>query len=305
MLTCRMATVTRPDGLVEWRVAPDQEPLASCALVWPADYTPAAPPWAPPALHGAAHLFDLTGPDGGRLRVHVMRYGVEVDGFEALRGWLAEHAPETPLTDPRWTGLPLVEARAGETRWAVVHAGPALFVMQADGPARRWLPRAARSLRSLAGEPIEAEALVSFDVGPLRTRRLAAWRLGERLRAPHGHHRATLLLDAPTGQALARLELLVVDRRVHPGLDPHVLLAAADGRLATLGVRPGERALDPGPSGPARSGPVQAGQTEHRRVLRQVGRSLVVIDGLWRRDAAVARLNGRRHQDVLLACAAG
>ena len=303
MLTCRMVTLARPDGLVEWRVAPESEPLASCALVGPAGATASAPGWAPPGLHGAAHLFDLTDTDGGRLRVYVMRYGVEVDGLEAVRGWLAAREPGAALTDPVWTGLPLVEARAGDTRWAVVHAGPALFALRADGPARRWLPRAARSLRSLAGEPIEAEALIPFEVGPLRTRRFAAWRLGERLRAPHGHHRATLLLDAPTGEPLARLELLVVDRKVHPGLDPHVMLAAADGRLATLGVEPGERALDPGPSGPARAGSVAQGQLEHRRLLRQAGRALVVIDGLWRRDATVARLNGRRHQDVLVACA--
>lgn len=304
MLSCEMVTVGRADGAVEWRVAPEQEPLASCAFVWPAGWSAAAPAWVPPAVHGAAPLFELHGPDeaASRFSAWVMRYGVEVDGLEAARG--ASGLPfDGPWVGVRWHGLPLVEARAGDALWAVVHAGPAVFVVRAEGSAREHLARAARSWRGLSGLSPIAEPLVPFEVGPLSTWRLGAWRTGERLRAPHGHHRATLQLDGPTGVVLARIEVLVVDRRVFVGLDPHVVIAAADGRLGTLGVTPGKRVADPGPSGPGESGRVVMGgvAVEHRRLVRQVGAALVVLDGLWRPDAPVARLNGRRHQDILLA----
>lgn len=304
MLTCEMVTVGRPDGAVEWRVAPVQEPLASCAFTWERGWAAAAPPWVPPGLHAAAPLFELRGPAEapGRLGVWVMRYGVEVDGLEAIRG--ATGLPfDGPLTAVRWNGLPLVEARAGAAAWAVIHAGPSLFVARAEGAAVALLPQAARSWRGLSGLSPIAEPLTTFELGPLATWRIAAWRLGERLRAPHGHHRATLRLDGPDGSLLARIELLVVDRRVFVGLDPHVAIAAADGRLATLDVTLGARAPDPGPSGPAERGAVKVAgvAAEHRRVVRLIGPSLVVLDGLWRADAPVARLNGRRHQDILLA----
>lgn len=304
MLTCEMVTVDRADGTVEWRVAPEQEPLASCGFTWAAGWSGAAPAWVPPRLHAAAPLFELRGPDAapGRLGVWVLRYGVEVDGLEAVRG--ATGLPfDGPLTGVRWSGLPLVEAQAGAVVWAVVHAGPALFVARAEGAAVALLPRAARSWRSLSGLSPIAEPLVPFELGPLSTWRIATWRTGERLRAPHGHHRATLRLDGPDGTMLGRVELLVVDRRVFVGLDPHVAIAAADGRLSALGVTPGLRAPDPGPSGPGERGEVKIGGAvaEHRRLVRQIGAALVVLDGLWRRDAPVVRLNGRRHLDILLA----
>lgn len=303
MLTCRMHTVEQPGGRVEWRVAPESEPLASCAFPWPAGWSPAAPPWIPPPLHGRAPLCALRGPEAAdALDVSVMRFGVEVDGLAALRA-----TTDAALADVRWTGLPLVEATADGARWAVVHAGPALFALRATGAAAAHLPVAARGLRSLTDWSPVAEPLAPLRIGPLSTRRFAAWTVDPPLATPHGHARGALRLADPTHVTLARIEALVVDCTVFPGIDPRGVIAAADKRLELLGVEPGEGAPDPGPSGPARTRRakwVGAGapvEVEHRRAIRRIGRALAVIDGLWRTDAPVARLNGRRHLDVLLA----
>lgn len=303
-----MSTVEAAEGSVEWRVAPRGEPLASCAFEWPAGWTATAPAWVPPGRLQRAWLCGLRGPDGGALDVWVMRFGVEVDGLAALGGTL-----ERPLTGARWTGLPLAEARADDGAWAVVHAGPAVFALHATGPAIAALPRAARSLHSLTDWPPIAETLAPLRIGPLETLRLAAWQAPAAPRTPLGHHRAMLTLEDPTAILLARIEVLVVDCRIFVGYDPHEALRTADARLAVLGIEPGgpSPALDPGPSGPARArttamtGPRgERVVVEHRRAVRRIGRGLVVVDGVWRPDAPVARLNGRRHQDILLATGA-
>lgn len=306
-----MSAAELDDGRVEWRVAPRSEPLASCAFEWPAGWAPVAPDWVPPGLGARVLLCGLRG--AGALDVWVLRFGAEVDGLAALTATL-----DTPLIDARWAGLPLVEAhQADGSRWAVVHAGPALFALRATGDARRHLPRAARTLRSLTERPPVAERLTALRIGPLRTRRLAAWRAPDPPATPHGHHRAVLLLEDPKAIVMARIEVLLVDCRVFVGFDPRVALRAADGRLGVLGVEPdpspGDAPLgdpDPGPSGPARirrrsmRAADAAAEVEHRRAVRRIGPALIVVDGLWRPEARVARLNGRRHQDILLALGA-
>lgn len=298
-----MHTVPLGEGRVEWRVAPRGEPLASCRFPWPAGWTPVAPPWVPPALGRRAWLCRLRA-SSGQLDVWVMRYGAEVDGLAALTPTL-----EGPLTDARWSGLVLAEARDVDARWAVVHAGPAVFALRAVGEAIAHLPDAARGFASLLGGPPVAEPLARFVVGPLQTRRLASWRSLTPPAAPHGHARAVLLLQTPT-ETLARIEILTVDCRISVGHDPQRAIADADGRLKVLGVEgpAGQGEPDSGPSGPARvrrvevpdaRGPKRAAL--HRRAVRRIGRGLVIVDGLWPADAPVVRLGGRRHMDILLA----
>ncbi len=233
-----------------------------------------------------------------------MRFGAEVDGLAALQATL-----DAPLTGVRWSGLLLAEARLGEAHWAVVHAGPAVFALRATGSATAHLAGAARGFTSLVGDPPHAEPLQRFTVGPLQTRRLGAWTIGRAPAAPHAHARAVLTLETPT-LTLARIEALVVDCRILVGYDPQKAIAAADARLGVLGVTgaEGRGELDSGPSGPARVRAATArgprGDTApiwHRRTVRRIGRALVVLDGLWRRDAPLVRLGGRRHQDILLA----
>lgn len=302
MLECRMHTVPRDDGRVEWRVAPRGEPLASCRWPWPAGWRAEAPPWVPPGLGRRAWLCRLAH-GAGTLDVWVMRFGAEVDGLAALQATI-----DRPLSAIRWAGLVVAEARDGDDHWAVVHAGPAVFALRASGAAVAHLPAAARGFASLLDDPPVAEPLESFAVGPLRTRRLAAWRASKGPAAPHAHSRAILTLDGPTS-TLARIEALVIDCRILVGHDPHAALAAADARLEWLGVEgKAERgALDGGPSGPARvrevvlRGPRDSAPGWHRRTVRRIGRGLIVLDGLWRRDTPLVRLAGRRHQDILLA----
>lgn len=298
-----MHTAPLDDGRVEWRVAPRGEPLASCRWPWPAGWSAEAPPWVPPGLGARSPLCRLT-VESGVLDVSVMRFGAEVDGLAALRATV-----DAQLTDIRWTGLMLAEARAGDVSWAVVHAGPAIFALRAWGAAREHLPAAARGFVSLIGDPPNAEPLQRLAIGPLHTRRLAAWTPGAAPAAPHAHARAVLTLESPT-VTLARIEALVIDCRILVGYDPQKALAAADTRLELLGVSgpPGRGEPDSGPSGPARVRAVTArgprGETApawHRRTVRRIGRALVVLDGIWRRDAPVVRLGGRRHQDLLLA----
>lgn len=284
----------------EWRVAPRGEPLASCAFDWPRSWSAQVPEWSPPPLHGGALLLRLVDPEGdGALEAYVLRFGVEVDGLSALCAWRQAEAKAV-----RWNGLPLVEARLDGDPWAVVHAGPSVFALRATGSAVAHLPKAARSWRGLSGLGPIAEALTPWRVGPLGTQRLRAWSPIDVTRAlPHGHSAGWLALETPAGVQRAWLHLHVIDRRVFPGVDPRVALKAADQDLVESGVELGERTSDPGPSGPAASGPGRLGGQliEHRRALRQIGPALVVADAISTASAPIARFNARRHLDIVLA----
>ena len=267
----------------ELRVSPPGDPLGSCAFAWPEGWGLTAYEWAPPGLHEAASLLSLT--DGeAALQLHVARFGCEVDGLEFLRGWCPGE-----WRDLEWEGLDIAGGGLGEAAWRVVHTGPALHLLEAVGAARDHLDGAARTLRSLTDAGPNAEPLTRYTLGPLSTLRLASWTVAETVPEPHGHHRERLELRDPKGDALARIDVHVVDRRIHVGYDPGGL----------RGELPGEAVPDV-----AASGGVETwveGAVERRRGIRQLGAALVCAVGTWpARTAPVARLNARRHLDILL-----
>ncbi len=232
------------------------------------------------------------------LHVHAARFGCEVDGLSFLQAW---HPGD--WSDLGWEGLPIARGTLGETEWRVVHTGPALHLLEATGAARDLLDGAARTLRSLSGLGPNAEAVAALKVGPLSTLRLESWQATPYADVPHGHHAVRLANVDPRGEVLAFLRVLVADRRVHVGLDPAVLAAEGDRERQAWGVVLADAVPDVAASGGAHSWRAMMGniEVETRRAIRQLGPSLVVVDGVWpARRSPVARLNGRRHLDLLL-----
>ncbi len=285
----------------ELHAAPPHEPLASCAFAWPEGWAARGFPWAPPPLFVPAPLLRLER-DGGALDVYVARFGCEVDGLAFLETW---HGG--PLDRRGWNGIAVARGARDDVEWRVVHSGPALHLLAAQGEARAHVDAAALSLRSESGLGPEAEPVRPIDIGPLRCLRLSAWTPEPGRGLPHGHHRVHLRLLDPRSEApMAYLRLHVVDRRVHVGFDPRALLAAADADERASGLTDfGAAAADPGAGGPAetRTARLDGVAVEVRRALRQIGAGLAVVTGVWPTagHAPVAWLNGRRHFDVALA----
>ncbi len=284
----------------EVRVAPESEPLASCAFRWPPGWTVDAPPWVPPDPLAVSTLCALDGEDG-RLDIQVARFGMEVDGLTFAREHLGWPAPG------RWRGLTVAAVDTPARGHRVVQVGPALHLLTASGGARAHLDGAAASLRSLSGLGPAAEPIVPLALGPLRTLRLGAWTVDEvpaTRRAP-GYAARRLRLLTPRGDLAAWLSLEVVDRRVHVGADPEDFRSA--GRAPWAPAVRGPDEADPGAGGPATRAPgeIDGHPVEVREALRQVGPALVLLGGVWPSSARapLVRLHARRQFDLLLACA--
>ena len=281
----------------EVRVAPPGDPLASCAFAWPEGWALERYEWTPPSLMGAQSLLSFH-EGGSSLHVHVARFGCEVDGLSFLQAWCPGE-----WRGLGWEGLPIARGTLGEVEWRVVHTGPALHLLEATGAARALLDGAARTLRSLSGLGPNAEPVATLNVVPLSTLRLKSGQPTPYEDVGHGHHATRMANVDPKGEVLAFLRVLVCDRRVHVGLDPAVLASQADRERAAWGVALGEEVADVAASGGVRCWRATMGglDVETRRAVRQLGSSLVVVDGVWPVGRSpVARLNGRRHLDVLL-----
>lgn len=284
----------------EVRIAPEAEPLASCAFRWPPGWILDAPPWVPPDPLGASTLGALVAEDG-RLDIEVARFGMEVDGATFARDHLGWPGPG------RWRGLSVAAIDTAARAHRVVQVGPAVHLLTATGTARDHLDAAAASLRSLSGLGPAAEPVVPAALGPLRAVRLGGWTFDE-LPSPRrspGDHARTLRLLTPRGDLAAWLGVEILDRRVHVGQDAAAFLAEGRARWSSAVRGPGQP--DAGAGGPATrfAGEVDGQPVEIREALRQVGPALLVVGGIWPTPARapLVRLHARRHFDLQLACA--
>lgn len=297
MNPCEVVAATGPGG-PEIRVMPRDEPFASCAFAWPSDWTVHAPPWSPPPALATALLLELRQGDSC-LSVYVARFGGEVDGFAYLSHW----QEGTELRG--WNGLPVALARQGaDIHWAVVHTGPAVFFARATGAARALLDHATQSWRSLSGQGPAAEPLTPYTLGGVRTRRLGAWVERARVKSKHhGEKIGRLVALSPRGDLVAAVQMRAVDRRVYVGLNPAAIQARLDHDWHEMGFERDTLLVDPGPAGLAdlSLGRLLGVPAELRRAFVRVGPTWLFVDGLWPREDLRARLNGRRHFDLLLA----
>ncbi len=295
----------RGRDVVELRAAPAHEPLSSCAFEWPRGWRTHTTDWQPPALFETAWLFGLTAAPGDALTVSVARFGLEVDALTFLRDRLGTAVCERAVRSA-WTGLSVgaFDLGAPESSWRVVCSGPAVHVLEARGLARRYVDRAAATLRSLSGFEPPAERFGQVAVGPLRCLRPAAWQIVPEP-ATHGFHRAHLLRTSNEGHLAGYLRIFVVDRRIHAGEPPATLLARVETDLRRDGLVLGASVDDAGPGGPAtrRVGTWRGLSVETRHAVRQVGPLLVALDGACpgADRAPLTRLNARRAFDVALA----
>jgi hypothetical protein len=306
MAHCEVVQVPRRGrDVVELRAAPAHEPLASCAFEWPRGWRAHTTDWQPPALFETAYLFGLTAAPGDALTVGVARFGVEVDALAFLREKLGTAVGERAVRSA-WTGLSVaaLELPAPESSWRVVCSGPAVHLLEARGLARRYVDRAAATLRSLSGFEPPAERYGQAAVGPLRCLRPAAWPIVSEP-AAHGYHRAHCLRTTNEGHLAAYLRVHVVDRRVHAGSPPAALLARVESDLTRDGLALGTPTDDAGPGGPTtrRTGTWRGQSVESRHAVRQIGPLLVSLDGAWpgAERAPLTRLNARRAFDVAVA----
>jgi len=235
------------------------------------------------------------------LAVFVARFGVEVDGFAYLTHW------QKGVELHAWNGLPVALGRQGkETYWAVIHTGPTVFFARATGAARSLLDHATQSWRTLSGQGPAAEPLIPYSLGDFRTQRLASWI--ERTRLKNDHHGecvGRLVTVSPKGDLVAALQIRAVDRRVYVGLNPAGIQARLDHDWHLLGFERDALTVDPGPGGVAdlSLGRLMGVPAELRRAFIRVGPTWLFVDGLWPREDLLARLNGRRHFDLLLSLA--
>ena len=281
---------------------PPDEPFASCAFAWPEGWSVTAHSWTPPSALATAPLFDLSRGDAV-LQVFVARFGVEVDGFAFLTQW------QKGVELRRWHGLPVALGAAGDAEhWAVVHVGPAVFFARATGAARTHLEHATQSWRTLSGQGPAAEALMSYVVGDFCTRRLVSWSAESAPKSRrHGELVGRLVSRSPKGELVAALQIRTVDRRVYVGLNPAGVQARLDHDWHLLGFERDSIRGDPGPAGVAELsiGRLNGVPAELRRGFARIGPTWVFVDGLWAHDSAIARLNGRRHFDLVLCLAEG
>jgi hypothetical protein len=303
MAHCEVVQVPRRGReAVELRAAPAHEPLSSCAFEWPPGWKVHTTDWQPPALFEVGHLFGLSGAAGDTLTVSVARFGLEVDALAFLRERLGT-AIMAQSTRSAWTGLSVgaIDLPAPGSAWRVVCTGPAVHVLEARGIARRYVDRAATTLRGLSGYAPPGENFGPASAGPLRMLRPLTW-TPELESAPHGRFRAHFRRHTNEGHLAGYLRVSVVDRRVHPGLSPADLAAENERRLAFPGVVLGAPLSDPGPGGPTtrRDGEFERKSIETRHAVRQVGPLLVHLDACFpgAERAPLTRLNGRRAFDV-------
>lgn len=306
MAHCEVVSVPRRGReAVELRASPAHEPLSSCAFEWPRDWRVHTSDWQPPGRLQVSYLFGLTAGPGDALTVSVARFGLEIDLLAFLRAGLGD-AIFTGARRAGWTGLTVahVDTEPPGPAWRIVCAGPAVHVLEARGVARRYLDRAAATLRSLSGFEAPAQPLIAAAVGAARLMRPAAWSATPEP-AAHGHARTHFRHATNEGHLAAYLRVHVVDRRVHAGILPQALEAENARRLAVPGLVLGEPEPDPGPQGPTvrRTGEYLRRSIETRHAVRQVGPLLVFLDGATPgpERAPVRHLNGRRCFD--LACA--
>ena len=305
MAHCEVVQVPRRGrDAVELRASPAHEPLASCAFEWPPGWKVHTTDWQPPALFEVAHLFGLTAGSGDTLTISVARFGMEVDALAFLRDRLGT-ATMAQATRQAWTGLSVaaIDHPAPGSAWRIVCSGPALHVLEARGLARRYLDRAAATLRSLSGYEPPGESYGPGLVGPLRLLRPLAF-TPQVDAAPHGQFRAHFRRLTNEGHLAGYLRVRVVDRRVHPGLPPADIAREVEATLGFPGVVLGPPSADPGPAGPTerRDGEFERRSVETRHAVRQVGPLLVHLDACFpgADRAPVTRLNGRRCFDVAL-----
>ena len=309
MAQCEVVRVPRPGRqTVEVRAAPAHEPLASCRFEWPARWRVHTCAWAPPPRGQASVLFGMNAGPGDALVVSVARFGLEVDAL----GWLESDlgTQRARAATPSWRGLSVAaldEPQPGPA-WRAVVSGPALHLLEAHGQARRWLDRAAATLRSLTPFEPPAEGVRGLSLGPLTFSALAAWRADTATeRVPHGHAVAVLRRTTSEGHLAGWLRVHVVDRRVLVGVNPDTLRAETAPDWASQGFTLGEADAATGASGPLarHRGEWQGRSVEVTSAERQIGpcwvRADVVTPGLER--APVSALNGRRALDVALATA--
>jgi len=310
MAQCEVIRVPRAGRqVVEVRAAPAHEPLASCRFEWPARWRVHTCAWAPPPMGHASVLFALAAGPGDALVVSVARFGLEVDALSWLEAHVGAHRADAAT--PSWRGLSVAaldEPPPGPA-WRAVVSGPALHVLEAHGVARRWLDRAATTLRTLTPFEPPSEGVRPLSVGALGCSAPAAWRADAAVgRVPHGHAVAVLRRTTREGHLAGWLRVHVIDRRVLVGVNPDALRSETAPRWATHGVVLGDGARTvTGVSGPVTR---QAGEWQGRSVEvswaeRQVGpcwvRADVVTAGAER--APISALNGRRALDVALATA--
>jgi hypothetical protein len=306
MAHCEVVQVPRRGrDVVELRAAPAHEPLASCAFEWPRGWRAHTTDWQPPALFETAFLFGLTAAPGDGLTVSVARFGLEVDALAFLRDRLGTAVCEQAVRSA-WTGLTVAaldHAPPGDA-WRVVCSGPAVHVLQARGLARRFLDRAAATLRGLSGFEPPAERFVTTSAGPLRFLRPAAWQAVAEP-AAHGFHRLHLQRASNEGHLASYLRIFVMDRRVHAGSPPEALLTQVERDLERDGLKLGKPRPEPGPGGPTtrRDGTFRGLGVETRHAVRQIGPLLVALDGACpgAERAPLTRLNARRAFDVAVA----
>lgn len=303
MAHCEVVMVPRRGrDAVELRAAPAHEPLASCAFEWPRGWKVHTTDWQPPALFELGWLFGLSGAAGDTLTVSVARFGLEVDALAFLRERLGT-AVMSEATRCGWLGLSVgaVDRPAPASSWRVVCTGPAVHVLEARGVARRYLDRAATTLRGLSGYEPPGENFGPNRVGPLTLLRPLAW-TPQAESAPHGHHRAHFRRLTNEGHLAEYLRVRVVDRRVHAGLAPADIASDVERSLGFPGVELGAPQSDPGPSGPTtrRDGEFEKRSIETRHAVRQVGPLLVHLDACFPAAdrAPLTRLNARRCFDV-------
>jgi len=309
MAQCEVVRVPRPGRqVVEVRASPAHEPLASCRFEWPARWRVHTCAWAPPPLGRASVLCALGAGPGDAVVVSVARFGLEVDALSWLEGQVgAERARRAARS---WRGLSVAaldEPQPGPA-WRAVVSGPALHMLEAHGQARRWLDRAATTLRTLTPFEPPAEGVRALSLGPLTCSAPAAWRADTATeRVPHGHAVTVLRRATSEGHLAGWLRLHVVDRRVLVGVNPDTLRAETSPQWASQGFTLGEAHSATGASGQLarRVGEWQGRTVEVTSAERQVGpcwvRADVVTPGLER--APVSALNGRRALDVALATA--
>ncbi len=303
MAHCEVVMVPRRGrDTVELRAAPAHEPLSSCAFEWPRAWRIHTTDWQPPAPLQVAHLFGLMAAPGDALVVSVARFGLEIDPLAFLKRSLGS-AVVAEATRVGYHGLTVavLELPSPGPAWRVVTSGPAVHLLEARGVARRYLDRAASTLRSLSGFEPPAQPFVAASVGPLRFQRPAAW-TAQSEASPHGHHRAHFRHHTSEGHLAAYLRIHAVDRRVHVGGLPADFEARNTQRLDVPGLALGAPVEDPGPQGPTRrrEGLYLKRSVETRHAVRQVGPMLVFADACFPGDdrAPVRRLNGRRCFDL-------
>lgn len=305
MAHCEVVAVPRRGReAVELRAAPAHEPLASCAFEWPPGWKVHTTDWQAPGRLQVGWLFGLTAAHGDALSVSVARFGMEVDALAFLKDHLGG-AVVAGAQRVGWQGLSVgaIDEPSDGRAWRVVCSGPAVHVLEARGLGRRYLDRAAATLRSLSGYEPPAEPFVEAAVGPLRFLRPAAW-TGAPDKAPHGHTRAHFRRHTNEGHLSGYLRVRVIDRRVHPGLNPAEAQTEVDQTILYPGLDLGAPVADAGPAGPTtmRTGTLDKRTVETRHGVRQVGPLLVHLDACFpgADRAPVTRLNGRRVFDVAL-----